>query len=64
MKIDTSKFRAKYSIDNDGRFGHYKNGECAVCGHSTTQCDATMLWYGVPIYLCSEECHTKYWKEG
>lgn len=61
MKIDTSSFCAKYKIDDNGKYGHYKTGVCEVCGKETTQVDATMLWDGIPVYLCSDECHDKYW---
>lgn len=61
-KIDTTEFRKIYRIDDNGKFGHYKEGKCIVCEKSTTQCDADMLFCGIPTYLCSDECHFEFWK--
>ena len=61
LKEAVQKFREAYSIDENGRFGHYKSGNCKVCGKSTTQVDATMLWDGIVTHLCSDECHDAYW---
>lgn len=59
--IDTTPFRKKYSIDENGKFGHYKSGKCEICGKETTQVDADLLWCGLPTYLCSDKCHSEYW---
>ena len=60
MVIDTSSFRSKFHVDEEGKFAHYKEGKCEVCGKVTSQCDASLLWDGLVTYLCSEECASKY----
>lgn len=61
MVINTSAFRERFSIDEEGKFGHYKSGLCETCRCLTSQVDATMLWDGIPTYLCSNECYDAYW---
>lgn len=64
MKIDTSPFRLKYRVDEKGKFARYEQGTCVVCGKATTQVDASLLWYGLVTYICSDECHRFYWTGG
>lgn len=59
--IDIAPFRKKYRIDENCKFGHYKSGKCEICGEETTQVDADLLWCGLPTYLCSDKCYSKYW---
>ena len=62
MKIDTSEFRKRYRVDDNGRYAHYKIGECEICGKETTQVDAALLYDGLPTYLCSEKCYAEFWR--
>lgn len=61
MTIDTTYFRATYKVDEEGKYAHYKKGKCEVCGNTTTQCDASLIYDGLVTYLCSDKCHDEYW---
>lgn len=63
MEINTTAFRKKYQIDDNGKYDHYNPGKCVVCSEDTTQVDAALLWDGIVTYLCSDSCHDDYWKE-
>lgn len=57
------EWKEKYKIDENAEFGQYKSGKCEECGKVTSQVDAAMLWYGIPVYLCSNKCAEQHWRK-